>query len=131
MANNILIGTTAESSLKLNESASQNGKIVLEGVFCEIGVLNRNARIYPEDVYLKHLQYLRDDIKNGIAVLGELDHPDRFETSLKEASHRVTDLWYDNTKKQVMGKIELLNTPNGKIAQELLRDGVPLCISSR
>ena len=94
--------------------------------------LNRNQRIYPKNEYLKHLAYLRDDIKKGEPLLGELDHPDdRFEVKLKEASHRVIDLWYDEKQNVVMGKIELLNTPNGKLAQSIVDQGIPLHISSR
>lgn len=120
------------SAKKLNESQQQGSKYILEGVFAELDKLNRNQRIYPKQEYLKHLAYLRDDIKKGEPLLGELDHPDdRFEVKLKEASHRVIDLWYDEAQNVVMGKIELLNTPNGKLAQSIVDQGIPLHISSR
>lgn len=131
MAKSLLICTSATSGLKLNESV-ETQKYVLEGVFAELDVMNRNQRIYPKDEYLKHLQYLRNDIKSGEPLLGELDHPeDRFEVKLKEASHRIIDLWYDSNNNVVMGKIELLNTPNGKLAQSMIDQGIPLHISSR
>ena len=116
---------------RLNESAGTS-RYILEGVFAELDKLNRNSRIYTKEEYLKHLQYLRDDIRKGEPLLGELDHPeDRFEVKLKEASHRVIDIWYDQAKNVVMGKIELLNTPNGKLAQSIVDQGIPLHISSR
>lgn len=127
-----MICKNSGNSLKLNESEKNVGKYVLEGVFATLGKKNRNDRIYGKDEYLKHLQYLRDDIKKGEPLLGELDHPeDRFEVKIKEASHRVIDLWYDEKNNNIMGKIELLNTPNGKIAQSLVDQGIPLHISSR
>jgi hypothetical protein len=103
----------------------------MEGVFAELGVMNVNHRIYTENEYLKHLQYLREDVKRG-DLLGELDHPeDRFEVRVKEASHRIIDIWYEPNTKTVMGKIEILNTPNGQIAKALVDAGIPLHISSR
>ena len=117
---------------RLNESAGAGNNYILEGVFAQLDTLNRNQRVYPKEEYLKHLQYLRDDLKKGEPLLGELDHPDdRFEVKLKDASHRVLDLWYDPNQNVIMGKIQLLNTPNGKLAQSLVDQGVPLHISSR
>ncbi len=132
MTNSKMICVTGKSALhKLNESAG-SGRYILEGVFAELDKLNRNSRIYTKEEYLKHLQYLRDDIRKGEPLLGELDHPeDRFEVKLKDVSHRVLDIWYDQNKNVVMGKIELLNTPNGKLAQSLVDQGIPLHISSR
>lgn len=132
MANSKMICITGKNALhRLNESAS-SGRYILEGVFAELDKLNRNSRIYTKEEYLKHLQYLRDDIRKGEPLLGELDHPeDRFEVKLKEASHRVIDIWYDQARNAVMGRIELLNTPNGKLAQSIVDQGIPLHISSR
>ena len=68
----------------------------MEGIFAELGVMNVNHRIYTENEYLKNLQYLREDVKRG-DLLGELDHPeDRFEVRVKEASHRIIDIWFIN-----------------------------------
>lgn len=125
------ICNNAKSKLKLNESLSSDGRYIMEGVFAELGVINVNHRIYTEEEYLKHLQYLREDVKKG-DLLGELDHPDdRFDVRMKEVSHRIIDIWYDQSNKMVMGKIELLNTPNGLLAKEIVDAGIPLHISSR
>lgn len=123
----------AKKALQLNESESTPDRYILEGLFAgPFGVENRNKRIYQLDEYMKHLQYLRDDIKNGEPLLGELDHPeDRFEVKLKDVSHKVIDLWYDKNTNTIQGKVELLNTPNGKLAQSLVDQGIPLHISSR
>lgn len=132
MTKNIMVCNNSSKCLhRLNESAGGQ-KYILTGVFAELDTLNRNGRIYTKDEYLKHLAYLREDIRKGEPLLGELDHPDdRFEVKLKEASHRVLDLWYDANQNVVMGKIELLNTPNGKLAQSIVDQGIPLHISSR
>lgn len=127
----IRLCNNSNGSLKLNESLSHGGKYIMEGIFAELGVMNVNHRIYTENEYLKHLQYLREDVKRG-DLLGELDHPeDRFEVRVKEASHRIIDVWYEPNTKTVMGKIEILDTPNGLIAKALVDAGIPLHISSR
>ena len=132
MKNLLVCANSLKALHKINESENPHGGYFLEGAFAELDTLNRNKRIYPKEEYLKHLAYLRDDIKKGEPLLGELDHPeDRFEVKLKEASHKIVDLWYDADSNCVMGKIELLNTPNGKLAQSLVDQGIPLHISSR
>ena len=128
----------SEKTVLILERSSQNlkkiskdGRTVLEGVFAEFGVENRNGRVYEEREYLPHLEYLQKDIKNG-NLLGELDHPERFEVSLGNVSHKISELWYDQGKRQILGRIEILDgTPKGQIAKSLLEAGVPLSISSR
>ena len=125
-----------------NESAlSSKNRYILEGVF---GVVNsdsnkpnRNNRIYDESEYLPHIQEFRTELSKGIPILGELDHPmdgpegPRFEVLLKNASHRILDVWYDRATKYVMGKLEILDTPNGKIVKSLIDAGIPIFVSSR
>jgi len=125
---NVLILERSSQNLK---KISQKGKTVLEGVFAEFGIENRNGRVYEEKEYLPHLEYLKKDIESG-NLLGELDHPERFEVALSNVSHRVSDLWYDQNARQIKGRIEILEgTPKGQIAKSLLDAGIPLSISSR
>jgi hypothetical protein len=107
-----------------------DGSIVLEGVFTEIGVKNKNNRIYEEAEVLPHINELKEKVKTN-KLLGELDHPKDFDISLSNVSHVIEDLEYDKGKKQVLGRIRLLNTTKGKEAQALIEDGIPLHISSR
>lgn len=128
-----IIKNHSNSKLTLNEAVvADKQQYVLQGIFAQFDIENRNGRIYTKEEYLPHLQYLRSDIQKGEPLLGELDHPeDRFEVSLQNASHQVIDLWLDESKNCVMGKIKLLDTPSGKIAKALVDDGIPLHISSR
>ena len=135
-----LIKSKSLKPLTLNESIDStpnNKKYIFSGVFtaCSVPghvIINRNNRSYPEKTVLAHLGYLREMIKQSGSILGELDHPEgRFDVQLKEASHKITDLWYDQANHNVMGKLEILDTPNGKIAQQLVEAGYPLFVSSR
>lgn len=49
--------------------------------------------------------------------------------SLKNASHVVKSLWWSGD--DLMGKIELLNTPSGNIVKEIVKAGHTIGISSR
>ena len=124
---NVLILERSSQNLK---KLDDKEKVVLEGVFAEFGVENRNGRVYEEKEYLPHLEYLKQDMAKG-SLLGELDHPERFEVALSNVSHRITELWYDQAARQIKGRIEVLDTPKGVIAKSLLEAGVPLSISSR
>lgn len=114
----------------LSQNVSEDGTIILEGVFTEFGIRNKNNRIYEEKEVLPHINELNEKVKSG-KLLGELDHPKDFDISLSNVSHVIESLDYDSEKKQVMGRIRLLNTSKGKEAQSLIRDGIPLHISSR
>ena len=62
-------------------------------------------------------------------ALGELDHPEDSVINLKNASHMMTDVWWDG--KAVMGKAKILDTPSGQVLRSLVQAGVSIGISSR
>jgi hypothetical protein len=85
--------------------------------------------VYPEPILRREIENYQKLIKENRA-LGELDHPEDSVVALKNASHMVTEIWWEG--KDVMGKIKILkHTPNGAILEGLIKDGVQLGISSR
>lgn len=102
----------------------------LEGVAAVFGQENNNHRIYEEKEYLPHLDYLKEKIAQK-RLVGELDHPEKFDVSLKNISHMITGLDYDKSTRTLKIKVRLLDTPAGQIAKKLVDAGVPLSISSR
>jgi len=118
------------SGANLSATTSEDGAVVLEGVFTEIGVKNKNNRIYEEAEVLPHIQELQNKVTTS-KLLGELDHPKNFDISLGNVSHVIEKLEYDKDKKQVLGRVRILNTDKGKQAKALIEDGIPLHISSR
>jgi hypothetical protein len=113
----------------IKESREQNaGKIVLKGVMQRADAVNQNGRIYPRRVLEREMENYQKFI-NERRALGELDHPTASVINLQNVSHLVTEArWEGDT---VIGSIELLDTPMGKIAQSLVESGVKLGISSR
>jgi len=114
----------------VNNLGTPENSIVLTGIFTTFNQKNRNGRIYESADFLPHIEALKETIKNH-ALLGELDHPHGYEISLTNASHVIESLEYDPQQNAIIGKIRLLNTTKGKEAQALVKDGIPLHISSR
>ena len=105
-----------------------DGGMILTGKLQEGGVLNGNNRMYPPEILMREVKTYQKLVQERRA-LGELDHPDDSIINLKNCSHMVTSIWMENHT--VMGKVQVLNTPSGKILRELVNDGVKLGISSR
>ena len=127
MSNKNLLILERSSSALVQGSAD---KYVLEGIFGELDVKNRNNRIYTAEEYLPQIEALQDKIKAS-KLLGELDHPSNFDISLKNVSHIIEEITYDKDAKQIKGRIRLLDTDAGRQAKALVDAGVPLQISSR
>lgn len=102
----------------------------LKGIAAQFGKENNNNRIYEEAEYLPHLDYLNEKIKQK-RLVGELDHPEKFDVSLRNISHIIENLEYDKNGRVLNIKVKLLDTPAGQIAKKLVDAGVPLSISSR
>ena len=102
--------------------------VYLVGVCQRSGTKNGNGRIYRKETLQREVENYQKSIRERRA-LGELDHPDESVINLKNASHLVDKMWWDGDN--VMGKIEVLDTPSGKDLKALLKSGVKLGISSR
>ena len=114
----------------LSQHTEDDDSIVLEGVFTTFNQKNRNGRIYESADFLPHVANLQGAIASR-SLLGELDHPHNFETSLANASHVVESLKFDEQQNAIVGRIKLLHTSRGMDARALVKDGIPLHISSR
>ena len=106
----------------------EDGAMFLTGVMQRADAQNGNGRIYPRRILEREMNNYQKLIKERRA-LGELDHPDQAVINLANASHLVVESWWDGN--DVMGKIQILNTPSGKILRSLVESGVTLGISSR
>ena len=116
--------------VNLSQHTEDDDSIVLEGVFTTFNQKNRNGRIYESADFLPHVANLQGAIASR-SLLGELDHPHNFETSLANASHVVESLKFDEQQNAIVGRIKLLHTSRGMDARALVKDGIPLHISSR
>ncbi len=113
----------------LTEDKDGKKDTYIKGVFLQTEITNRNGRMYKYDTMQREVsKYNEEFIQRGRA-LGELGHPEGPTINLDRVSHKIVELTPEG--KNFVGKAKLLETPMGKIAKNLLEEGVQLGVSSR
>jgi hypothetical protein len=113
----------------IKEGKEGNTRLRLRGKFQQCDEQNNNGRIYPRKILESQVQAIQEKI-NDRSLVGALDHPANDAIHLSQASHVITGLSVDKDG-SVIGECEILSTPNGKIVEALINDGVKIGISSR
>lgn len=114
---------------EVKKSKESNGPLVISGILQRADTLNQNGRIYPKKILETQIEEYKVLVKERRAT-GELDHSNEAVVNLKNVSHVITDIWmeHDGT---VKGKVEVLDTPMGKILSSLINANIKVGISSR
>lgn len=114
----------------LHESTATGGKkLFIEGIFAQAEVKNGNGRWYSKGVMEAAVQDYNDNFISRRRALGELNHPDRPFADPANASIITESLtWVGNN---VVGKAQVLTTPQGQIVAGLLEGGFNLGVSTR
>ena len=113
----------------ITEEKTGKKEYVIEGVFAQADMKNRNGRIYPKPIMEKAINSYNDkQVSKGRAV-GELHHPEGPTVNLDKVSHKINELKFEGN--DVMGKATVLNTPMGNIVKGLLDGEVQLGVSTR
>ena len=113
----------------LTEDKDGKKSTYIKGIFLQTEITNRNGRMYKYDTMAREVnKYNEEFIQRGRA-LGELGHPEGPTVNLDRVSHKIVELYPEG--KNFIGKAKLLETPMGKIAKNLLEEGVQLGVSSR
>ena len=113
----------------LTEDKDGKSATYIKGIFLQTEITNRNGRMYRFDTLNREVsKYNEEFIQRGRA-LGELGHPEGPTVNLDRVSHKIVELYPEG--KNFIGKAKLLETPMGKIAKNLLEEGVQLGVSSR
>ena len=106
-----------------------NGPLIVEGVVQKAGEKNQHGRVYPKKVLDREIKSYKAGPVSENRAYGELDHPDSQVINLGNTCHVVRDVWWDGD--DVIGRIEILDTPSGRILQTLFNRGLTVGISSR
>ena len=111
------------------QSVKENKPLMVQGVLQRAESENQNGRIYPKDILEREVKaYMEGPVKENRAM-GELDHPESSVINLQNVSHNIKNCWWDGD--DVMGEVEILNTPAGNILKSLFAAGITVGISSR
>jgi len=127
----LLVEYTLLDKLQVINETTEGGqsRLKLRGRFQKCDEQNNNGRIYPRKILESQVQKIQEKI-NDRSLVGALDHPANDAIHLSQASHLITGLSVDKSG-DVIGECEILSTPNGKIVEALINDGVKIGISSR
>ena len=113
----------------LTEGKGANKKLYIEGVFLQGEIKNRNGRMYPMSTLAREVGRYNETFVNKGRALGELGHPEGPTVNLDRVSHKIVSLQKEGSN--FIGKAKILDTPMGKIAKNLIDEGVKLGVSSR
>ncbi len=110
---------------------NRDGKksMFIEGIFLQGDIKNRNGRMYPMATLRREVERYNENFISSGRALGELGHPDGPTVNLDRVSHKIVSLRESGSN--FIGKAKILSTPMGKIAQNLIDEGVKLGVSSR
>lgn len=103
--------------------------LFIEGIFLQGNQKNRNGRLYRTETLAREVGRYNEQYVDSGRALGELGHPDGPTVNLDRVSHKIVSLRQEGNN--FVGKAKLLETPMGKIAKNLLSEGVKLGVSSR
>jgi hypothetical protein len=118
-----------DATVVITEGKNGKKNTFIEGVFLQGEITNRNGRRYPIQTLAREASMYNDRFVKTGRALGELGHPEGPTINLDRASHIITSLKQEGNN--FVGKARLLETPMGKIAKQLLDEGVKLGVSSR
>jgi hypothetical protein len=111
------------------QAVKENKPLIVSGVLQRAEAKNQNERVYPKDILEREVQkYMEGPVAENRAM-GELDHPESSVINLQNVSHNIKKCWWDGD--DVMGQVEILNTPAGNILKALFAAGIVVGISSR
>lgn len=126
--NTLLRDVYSFGELQILSEGTSNSPMRVRGLFQEADKKNGNKRVYSKSLLEREIGKLQPLLSER-RLVGELDHPSDEVVHLTNASHLITGLAMEGNN--VIGEAEILNTPSGKVLQELLGAGVKIGISSR
>ena len=114
----------------ITEANEKGGKTYhIEGVFMQGNTKNKNGRRYPTEVLAREAERYKKNYIEETRASGELGHPTGPTINLERVSHMIKDLRQDGDN--FIGKAKIMDTPYGKIVQNLMDEGARLGVSTR
>jgi len=119
----------------LQESVLIEGKETkrwhIKGPYVQAEKPNENRRIYREHIVIPAINTYKREFIDPCIGYGCNGHPPTPKTDMDKVAMRCLSLVYDPALKYGMGDAIVLDTPQGKICQNMLETGGKLCVSTR
>ncbi len=113
---------------QIQEMVQKSEPLVFPAVMQRAEALNANRRRYPRSILEREVLNYQKAVSENRA-LGEVDHSDTSSVSLKNVGIAIREIGWRGD--DVIGKVEVLNTPSGNILKSLMESGIRVGISSR
>lgn len=124
-----LITETLQDVKTLIEGKGDSKSYYIKGVFAQAEKKNRNGRMYPKHIMEREIFNYNKKYVQENRAMGELGHPDTPSINLDRVSHIIKELYPAGN--DIMGKAKIMDTPCGRIAKNLIDEGVKLGVSTR
>lgn len=125
----LLITEVTEDISLLWEENDGKKSLNIEGIFMQAEKVNRNGRLYERNILFNEANRYNENFVKKSRALGELGHPDGPTVNLDRVSHMITKLDFDGNN--VTGRAKIMETPMGKIVENLISGGAKLGVSTR
>jgi hypothetical protein len=131
----LLIENIDPSSLQLIKEDVKNDLGIasrvyrLRGPMLAANLKNRNGRIYQLETLAREVQSYNDSFIKLSRSVGTLDHDSTPNIALDRVSHVLEDLYMEGDVG--FGTARIIDTPCGRIAQNLMDAGIQLGMSTR
>ena len=125
--NKVFLITEHSTELEINEGANGDKSLYVTGIFSSHSRKNNNGRVYEEETMKREVDKILEKVEKK-CLWGELGHPPNPEVNPDKIAIRVESLEWQG--KDLYGKAKILDTPQGRIAKTLVREGM-IGISSR
>lgn len=115
----------------IKDEVSGDKKFLIEGIFMQSNIPNRNKRVYPGPLMDREAnRYITEQINTNKAV-GELNHPEEdMSINYEKVSHKITSLLKEGDN--WIGKAVITKkTPMGALVAGLMEEGICMGVSSR
>ena len=104
------------------ESKKEGQSWIIEGVFAQAEVVNKNKRIYKENILDREVNSFVSEYVNTKRAVGELSHPNSSQINPDRVAILIESMTTQGN--DYIGRAKVLDTPCGKIMQAMLEGGV-------
>jgi hypothetical protein len=104
-----------------------------KGTYAIANKKNLNKRVYPMDVMYEAYQVIKEDMKKGNVLTGEIGHPEvnPQKINLAKLACKFPELTFDESTGELKGICQPTSFGDGNILKGLMRDKIRVGFSTR